>query len=190
MTRLACLALVLTGLAAQASTAATPKWTAKGSITALRLHSITVHGQSCRITTASPSRAILRLYGVGTEAKIACKNGVLRSIDPLHILTPIVSGPPVLPARPPASSAPPGLGGAILLGSSLTSSGEVNSSQSLIGNASIVALTDTSITAGASWPSLTCAITSGSPNAGFQIGDRVSRMDCRNGVLTSITSAS
>jgi hypothetical protein len=190
MTRLAVAALLLTGLVSPTALASTPTWTAKGAITTLRLHSITVHGQTCGITTASPSRATLRLYGVGIEAKIACKNGVLRSIDPLRTLKPIVSGPPVVPAPPTASPASPGLDNAILLGTGIISGGMVTSiAESLIGLGTgsfpITALTDTSITGNGR---LTCAIGSGSPNLGFfQVGDRLSRMDCRNGVLTSIT---
>jgi hypothetical protein len=196
MMRLAVAALVLTGLASPVALATTPTWTAKGAITTLRLQSITVHGQTCQITTASPGRATLRLYSLGTEAKIACTNGVLRAIYPLHTLKPIVSGPPVFPAPPPASPTSPGLDNAILLGQSLISGGMVVSrSESLVAVPSgsgfpITALTDTSITAGSGRSSVTCAIASGSPDLGFfQVGDRLSRMDCRNGGLTSITRA-
>jgi hypothetical protein len=178
MMRLAVAALVLTGLVSPVALATTPKWTAKGAITTLRLHSITVHGQTCRITTASPSRATLRLYSLGTEAKIACKNGVLHAIYPLLSPKPIVIGPPVLPA--PSATAP--------RVTVVSSAGLITGSGS--GGAPISELTDTSITAGFGRINLTCTIGSGSPNlGGFQVGDRVTAMNCKNGVLTSITRA-
>ena len=74
----------MVAIAAQPAVGArSPKWTAEGAITALRMHSITVRGHTCQITAASPGRQTLRLFYVGAEAKIACVQGVLRSIDVL-----------------------------------------------------------------------------------------------------------
>jgi hypothetical protein len=180
--------LLLAGLAAPASLAAAqPTWTAKGSITALKLHSITVHGQTCRITTASPSRATLRLYGVGIEAKIACANGVLHAIDPLH--APTVIKVPGTVYSPPTTS---GSGNSLATAQTIValSSGLISPSSSLTGGTPITALTDSAISAGGGTVSLTCSIGAGSPDLGnLAVGDRIIRMDCKNGVLTSITRA-
>jgi hypothetical protein len=82
--RIGQLALIVLALASQpASGASRERWTAQGIVTALGSRTITVHGATCRITTASPSSATLRLYYVGAEAKIACTKGVLRSISPV-----------------------------------------------------------------------------------------------------------
>lgn len=83
--RVALLSVICIAVAAPAGLGASgTNVTARGAITALRVKSITVHGRTCRITGASPDRATLRLFYVGAEAKIACANGVLRSITSLN----------------------------------------------------------------------------------------------------------
>src|SRR4051812_28180845 len=85
--------MLMLALATQPAFGGTPQWTATGGVTALGKRSITVHGQTCRITTASPPSATLRLYHVGAEARIACKKGILKTISPLRASTvPVQSG--------------------------------------------------------------------------------------------------
>jgi hypothetical protein len=173
MMRLAVAALVLTGLAAPTALATPPKWTAKGAVTTLRLHSITVHGTTCRLTTASPPRSTMRLYYVGAAAKIACAHGILRAIETVPL-------PPVIVTAP-------------LPGASATRTTTTNgplSFETVGGNFAITAL-GTSITVGGGSLMVTCTVGDGSPDvSGFQVGDRLSRMECRNSVLTSITRRS
>ena len=195
VTRLPLLVLLLLGLAAPASLAAAPqpKWTAKGPVTSLSAHTITVNGRKCQITTASPTRATLRLYFVGAGAKIACADGVLRKIDVLSVL-------PGVTIKEPQ----PGAGGSTLTATATGNSTLVLSqsisgnstgttvSRTMLGSFSVTAIGNGSITGGrpGSSPSLTCAVGDGSPDVGgFEVGDPLSRMDCRNGVLTSITRA-
>jgi hypothetical protein len=185
MTRLPFAVLLLAGLAAPAALAATPqpKWTAKGAITALHLHSITVHGQSCRITTASPARLTLRLYYVGAEAKIACADGVLRKIDVLNVLPSVT-----------IKGSQPGTGGGNFgtASVSISQTGVITSTSGAVAFAAvpISAIGNGSITVGTGPVNLTCTIAEGSPDvSGLQVGDRVTSMQCRNGVLTSITRA-
>jgi hypothetical protein len=184
--------LLLAALAAPASLAAAsqPTWTAKGSITALKVHSITVHGQTCRITTASPTRATLRLYFVGASAKIACANGVLRTIDVFKVApASIILAPPNGSGTFTASAT--GNPNLLLTQTFVTlSSGLISSSNSLAGGAPITTLTDTSISAGGGTVSLTCSIGAGSPDlGGLAVGDRITRMICKNGVLMDLTRA-
>jgi hypothetical protein len=185
MSRLAFVVLLVVGLAASAALAATPqlKWTAKGSITALHLHSITVNGKSCRITTASPARLTLRLYYVGAEAKIACADGILRKIDVLNVLPSIK-----------IKSSQPGTGGGNFgtASVSISQTGVITSTSGAVAFAAvpISAIGNGSITVGSGPGTLTCTIGEGSPDiGGLQVGDRVTSMQCRNGVLTSITRA-
>jgi hypothetical protein len=181
--RIALAVLVLVGLSVPAGLAATaPKWTAKGAITKLNTRAITVHGISCRITTASPARATLRLYYVGAEAKIACAGGVLRAIDVLKQLPTIVGKPTTGP--PTTFQAVPG---ATLL-TTVTSGSRA--AELLGGTISITAAGNGSITAGGGTLALTCALGEGSPDiGGLQVGDRLTRMECRNGVLTALIRA-
>jgi hypothetical protein len=186
--RVALVTLALAGLAAPAGLATTtPNWTAKGEVTKLNARTITVNGRSCRITSSSPDRLTLRLYFVGAEVKIACADGVLRAIDVLHPLPAITVGPPTFTRPPPPSSGGPS-GSAIL---TQTISGATTSSASaLVGTTSITALGDGSITAGGGSLMLTCTIGAGSPDiGGLQVGDRLTRLEGRNGVLTSLTRA-
>jgi hypothetical protein len=189
--RTALAALVLSGLTAPAALAATaPKWTAKGAITKLNTRTIAVHGTTCRITSTSPARTTLRLYYVGAEVKVACTNGVLHAIDVLKQLPSVTSTGPqsgggtTLPAIATQS--------AVLM--TQTSQGlsgsSISSSNALVGRFSITAVGGSSITAGRGGLSLTCTLGEGSPDvSGFQVGDTLSDMRCRNGVLTSLTPA-
>jgi hypothetical protein len=184
--------LLLAGLAAPASLAsAQPGWTAKGSITALKLHSITVHGETCRITPTSPGRLTLRLYYVGAEAKIACAGGVLRKIDVLSALPGVTSVGPTHPGSTELHAAATG-NPTLLMTQTTVGNGTGTRSDSLSGNFSVTAIGNGSITAGrpGSSLSLTCSLADGSPEVGgFQAGDALVNMQCRNGVLTSITRA-
>ena len=185
MGRLALAVLVLAGLAVPAGLADTaPKWTAKGHVTKLNTHAITVHGTSCRITSVSPGRATLRLYYVGAEAKIACTAGVLRAIDVLKQLPSVMSQS--VTRTPPTAASSAGVVTAGTQTSSNTSIGTVSASGSA--SFAITAVSSTSISVGPL--SLTCRIGEGSPDiSGLQVGDRLTRMECRNGVLTSLTRA-
>ena len=193
MGRIALAVLVVAGLSVPAGLAATaPKWTAKGVITKLSSRGITVHGTSCRITTASPARATLRLYYVGAEAKVACTGGVLRAIDVLHALQPLTSPGPA-PCRATTlnfvANVSVSLSENRACPSASTSSGFV-SLDVLAGRFPVTALSDTSITAGAGSIGVTCKIGEGSPDiGGLQVDDRLTRMECRNGVLTGLVRA-
>jgi hypothetical protein len=185
MRRLPLAVVILAGLAAPAALAATPqlKWKAKGPITALHLHSITVNGKSCRITTGSPARPTLRLYYVGAEAKIACADGVLRKIDVLNVLPSVT-----------IKGSQPGSGGGNFgtASVSLSQTGVITSTSGAFGFAAvpISAIGNGSITVGTGPGILTCTIGEGSPDvSGLQVGDRITGMQCRNNVLTSITRA-
>lgn len=188
MGRIALAALVLTALAAAAGHAATtPRWTAKGKVSRLNAHTITVHGTSCRITSVSPDRLTLRLYYVGAEVKIACREGVLKAIDVLKQLPSIRSGPPT-PTRPPTGTTPVG---PTLLTQSTSGTTATSSAASLLGGPiSITAIGDGKITAGGGSLTLTCTLGEASPDVGsYEVGTRLTRLECRNGVLTSLTRA-
>jgi hypothetical protein len=115
MKRLVFAALVAAAVTAHAGLAASaPTWTARGKVTALTARAITVHGTTCRITTTvSPSRATLRLYAVGTPARIACANGVLTRIIRVAVTSPSASVDPTpsaidtLPVNHPGTTEPP-----------------------------------------------------------------------------------
>lgn len=190
MTRLAFVALVLTGLVASAASAATPqpKRTAKGLVTALNTRAITVNGRRCEITTASPGRATIRLYFVGASAKIACANGILRAIDVLNASPAITSTEPTHPGSGGDLHASAVGGSGVLM--TQTSVGGTTSSAGMSGSFSVLALGNGSITAGRTIGplSLTCTLGDGSPElGGFQVGDALTNMQCKNGMLTSIT---
>jgi hypothetical protein len=182
--RTALAALVLAAVTTSAGTAATtPKWTAKGPVTKLTARMITVHGTSCRITPASPGHATLRLYYVGAEARIACRNGVLRAIDVLKQLPSITTTGP----QPSVAT----LQAIATTGVALSQTrGATVSLDVLAGQFSITALSPTSITAGRGSISVTCQLADGSPDvASYVVGSALTRLTCRNGVLTSVTPA-
>jgi hypothetical protein len=176
--RIALAAVVLAGLVVPGGLAGTaPKWTANA-------RTITVHGTSCRITTASPARATLRLYYVGAEAKIACAAGVLRAIDVLKQLPSIISQS--VTRTPPTAP----ISGGLVIGQTQASATTTVGTVSAFGSGSfpITAVSSTSISVGPL--SLTCTTGEGSPDiGGLQVGERLTRMECRNGVLTSLTRA-
>jgi hypothetical protein len=181
--------LLLAGLTAPASLAAAPqpKSTAKGEITALNTRAITVSGRKCEITTASPTRATIRLYFVGADAKIACANGILRAIDVLKSLPPVKSTQPTHPAGGSDLHASAIGGSGVSL--SQTTVGGITSSASMSGSFTVLALGNGSITAGRPIGplSLTCTLGDGSPEVGgFEVGDTLSNMQCKNGALTLI----
>jgi hypothetical protein len=161
--RIALTALVVAALTAPAVAATAPRWTAKGAITKLRAHSITVNGKACRITTASPKLG-LHVYFVGSTVKVVCADGVLLEIDLLH------------PAGASGSSS-----------QSSSSSSSSTSSLAIAGDFSITALGNGSISVKGGSSSFTCTIGSGSPDvSGFHVGGHVSKLTCANGVLTSL----
>jgi len=163
---------VLAALTAPLAVAAgTPTWTAKGAITRLSPHSITVHGKTCRITRDSPS---IRVEITGATVRIVCDGGVLFEISRLHPL-------PLLPAGSQSSSSSSS--------SSVSSSSSSSvSSIAIAGDFSITAIGGGSITVkGAGSFQLTCTIGSGSPDtSGLAVGAHVSSMTCKNDVLTSL----
>jgi hypothetical protein len=176
---------VLAGLIVPAGFAATtPSWTAKGAVTKLTARTIVVKGTQCRITTTSPSRATLRLYYVGAEVKIACKDGVLRAIDVLKQL-------PSITVTGPQAGHGTTLQAIATTGVSLSQSrGASVSLDVLTGQFPITALSPTSITAGRGSISVTCQLGDGSPEVGsYAVGSALTRLTCRNGILTSLTPA-
>jgi hypothetical protein len=188
MKRLGLVALVLAGLTATAALAGTPTWSAKGTVTALNRNAITVNGRNCKITTVSPPRSVLRLYFVGAHAKISCAGGILRKIDVLQALPAITTaGPPTYP-KPSTTTSSSTSSSTIV--TSQTIVGLSGSSSGISGTFSITAIGNGSITGGAGRISLTCTIGDGSPETGgLQVGDRLSYMHCKNGVLTDLTRA-
>jgi hypothetical protein len=180
MGRIALVTVVLAGLTASAAVAAQhPRWTAKGKITKLTSRTITVHGKSCRITADSP-KPLLRIYVVGSTVKIVCGDGQLVTIDRLSTTT---NG---APGQSSSSSSVSGSSSA----SSSTSSGSSSSSASalaLAGEFSVTAVGNGSITVRGGSSSYTCKIGTGSPDvSGFHVGARVSKMTCKDDVLTMI----
>jgi hypothetical protein len=188
--RIALATLVLAGLAAPAgAAAATPSWTARGPVTRLNPHSITVSGKSCRVTSASPGRSTLRIIVVGSRVKIECAGGVLLDIDLLHPLPPM-NPVPLTPTTPSTSSSSASSMSLAMTKTESSANGTTVSSTTLTGNFAITGLANGSITAGIDSQSATCRVGDGSPDvSGFRVGDRLSRLDCRDGVLTSLTRA-
>ena len=186
MGRLALTAVVLAGLVVSAEAAAvTPRWTAKGAVSRLNARSITVNGKSCRITPASPGRATLRIFFVGTRVKIECADGVLLDIDVLHQLPPVNVAP--IPTTPPSTSSNVTL---LITQTQSSVNGATVSSTTVAGNFSITALGNGSISAGSGSQTVTCQVGGGSPDVSdYHVGDRLSRLECRNGVLTTLTRA-
>lgn len=170
MGRIALAAAVLAALTAPvALAAATPWWTAKGAITKLSAHSITVHGKSCRITSDSPS---IRVEIVGSTVRIVCDGGVLFEIDRLHLLPPL-----------------PGSQSSTSSSSSSASSSSV-SSTAVAGDFTVTAIGGSITVGGSGSFEVTCTIGSGSPDtSGLGVGSHVSSMTCKNGVLTSLARA-
>ena len=187
MGRLALTAVVLAGLVVSAEAAAvTPRWTAKGAVTRLNARSITVNGKSCRITPASPGRATLRIFFVGTRVKIECADGVLLDIDVLHQLPPINVAP--IPTTPPSTSSNVTL---LITQTQSSVNGATVSSTTVAGNFSITALGNGSISVKSASGkfSFTCTVGTGSPDvSGFHVGGHVSKMTCKDDVLTSIAA--
>jgi hypothetical protein len=169
--RIALAAAVLAALTAPLAVAAgTPRWTARGAITKLGPHSITVHGKTCRITPDSPS---IRAEITGVTVRIVCDGGVLFEIHLLHPL-------PALPGSQSSSSSSSG--------SSTSSSSSSVSSTAIAGDFTVTAVGGGSITVkSAGSYELTCTVGAGSPDtSGLALGAHVSSMTCKNGVLTSL----
>jgi hypothetical protein len=160
MRRVALATALLAAFAAPA-VAGAPRWTAKGAITKLGAHAITVNGKACRITPVSPKLG-LHVYVVGSKVKIVCAGGVLLAIDLLH---------------PSASTG----------SSSSSSSTSTASSLTVAGDLAVTALGGGSISVEANSSTFTCTIGSGSPDvSGFHVGAHLSKLTCADGVLTSL----
>jgi hypothetical protein len=180
MGRLALVVVVVAGLAAPAGLAAhTPRWSAKGAITKLTKRSITVNGKSCQITTDSP-RLGLHVFVVGSTVKIICADGSLLTIDLVR------------PGSVTSASSPGTSGQSVSVSSSSASSTSGSSSAgtsalALAGDFSITALGSGSITVQGGKSSYSCKVGTGSPDVGaFRVGGHVSKMTCKDDVLTMI----
>ena len=160
-------AAVLAGLVPAGALAATaPSVTAKGFVTANGTHAITVAGRTCRITTLSPPRSVLRTYHIGDSAKITCRSGILRTIASLK--PGLVISTTLSPSGTTDITAVPGAGGQM----------------------TVTALTYSTITFGAGGTKLTCTIGVATPDiSGLQVGNELQTVSCSNGVLTSFTPA-
>jgi hypothetical protein len=163
--------VVLAGLTAPAGLAAQhPRWTAKGKLARMNSHAITVDGKSCRITSTS-ARPAIKVFLVGSTVKIVCADGVLLEIDLLR--------PPVNHTGPSSSS----------VTSSSSSSSSSSSALALAGDFSITALGSGSISVRAGSSTFTCAIGAGSPDVStYRVGGHVSKMTCKDEVLTAIAA--
>jgi hypothetical protein len=168
--------------------AAAPPWTSQGTVTALHKHSITVHGHTCRLEGAFGDLVAYR-WAVGDGAKIVCSKGVLRKIAvlPLPAITITTPSPPTRPA--PTTTAPAGVTGVTLsVGSLGFVSGTGSLTVSAISADSItIALPITPPPGSTLQSSYTCSIGPSSPPTGLQVGDRVTRFSCSNGVLTELS---
>jgi hypothetical protein len=186
--RIALTALVLAGLAAPPGLAASaPKWTAKGAITKLNKRAITVGGKSCRITSDSPKPA-LHVYFVGSTVKIACADGVLLTINLLHPLPLPTNGTPGTPGQSVTTSSSSSSSTSVSSSSSSsTSTSSSNSALAIAGDFTVTALGDGKISVASGKYSFTCSVGSGSPDvSGFKVGSHVSKMTCKDDVLTTI----
>jgi hypothetical protein len=188
--RIALTALVLAGLAAPPGLAAhTPRWTAKGAITKLNTHAITVDGKSCRITSDSPKPA-LHVYFVGSTVKIVCADGVLLTIDLLHPLTLPSPGAPGTSGQSVTSSSSSSSSTSVSSSSSTsTSTSSSNSALAIAGDFTVTALGNGKISVASGKYSFTCAIGTGSPDvSAFHVGSHVSKLTCKNDVLATIAA--
>ena len=157
-----------------------------GTISVLKLKTITVHGKGkleCRLATTSPR---LRGFALGTNAKITCVRGVLATIKKLAVTT------------TPAGTLQPG-GSGVKQEDTITvtpdkgggtvgpfGQARAKTGLSVVGTSTITALGGGSITFAGS---LTCTVNASSPSvAGFHVGERVD-YQCANGVLTKISAA-
>ena len=172
MGRIALVAVVLAGLTAPAGLAVHhPRWTAKGKLARLSSHAITVDGKSCRITSTS-ARPAIKIFLVGSTVKIVCADGVLLTIDLL---------------RPPAGQTAPSSSSSVT--SSSSSSNSSSSALAIAGDFSITALGSGSISVKGGSSSFTCTIGTGSPDvSGYRVGGHVSKMTCKDDVLTAIAA--
>jgi hypothetical protein len=184
---------VLAGLAAPPGLAGhAPKWMAKGAITKLNRHAITVDGRSCRITSDSPKPS-LHVYLVGSTVKIVCADGELITIDVLHPLTipsvgtPGKAGQSVTVTSNSSSSSTGSSSSSSSSSSTSTSSSE--SALAIAGDFSVTTIGNGSMTVGSGSGrfSFTCSIGTGSPDvSAFHAGSHVSKMTCKNDVLATI----
>ena len=185
MGRIALVGVVLAAVTVPAGMAAhAPRWTAKGAITKLNKHAITVNGKSCEITTGSPKLG-LRVFVLGSTVKIVCADGVLLTIDLLHRAT----GTPGQPGSTASASVTSSANGS---STSVSSSANGSSSSSasalaIAGDFSITAIGNGSISVKGSSSTFTCTIGAGSPDvSAFHVGGHVSKMTCKDDVLSTI----
>ena len=188
MGRIALVALALAGLTGPIALATSPPhWTAKGKLTKLTHRTITVNGKSCRITPASPDRAALRIFVVGGVVKIECADGVLAEIDLLHPST--ASGGAAGSSSSNQSTSGQSVSSSASSSSSSSSNGASSSATALAGSFPITAVGNGSITVSAPYvTSVTCKSGGGSPDlTGLKVGDVVTKMTCKDGILTGLT---
>ena len=173
-------ALVIAGLVVSvAISSAGRKWTATGTVKTLSAHSITVARTTCRITSASPAKSVLRLYYVGVTAKIACVHGVLRAIAPAAISQGIsVTGNAACSGSTLSFSANSAVSLSHTNGCTFTS-------DVLSGRFAVLNFTGASVLAGSGSISLMCTIGSDSPStSALAAGVQLTQLTCRDGFLT------
>src|SRR5581483_8391045 len=182
MGRLVLVVVVVAALATPAGLAAhLPRWTAKGAITKLTKRSIIVNGKSCQISTGSPKLG-LHVFVVGSTVKIVCADGSLLTIDLVR------------PGTVTSSSSQGTSGQSVTVSTSSVSSSSGSSSASasalaLAGDFSVTALGNGSITVQGGKSTYSCKIGTGSPDVGaFHVGGHVSKMTCKDDVLTMIAA--
>jgi hypothetical protein len=168
---------------------AAPPWTAQGTVTALHKHSITVHGHTCRLEGEFGDFVAYR-WAVGDGAKIVCSKGILRKITVLPLPSVTVSTPSPTP-RPPATTTPTGAGSFSIsasgTGGFISAGGAGMTVSAISGDSITVAMPFTPQPGTPLQSSYTCGIGPSSPPTGLQVGDRVTRITCSNGVLTELT---
>ena len=144
--------------------------TSLGRIVALSPTRIVIEGSgdlSCRIGPASPPAS--QAFAIGRHVVISCRNGILTGIRRAAATTP----EPSMSSSERAHS---------------SSSGRPSASAVLVGeNVPITALTATSITVEAGSVTVICKVAASSPEiVGYRAGDRITRLECRDGLLTRI----
>jgi hypothetical protein len=171
-------ALVLAAaLAAVAAAPAAADRGRSGKIVYLSAKRVTIHGPhsaTCRIGTSSVRLTIG--FFVGNRVVLTCRHGLLTGIRHL--------GAGAAGATTTTSSS------AVATATSSVAGGNNTAVAASGSGVPILAISPTSITIRASGLTLTCAVGHGSPDlAGFEAGDRLSRFECRSGVLTGIARA-
>ena len=172
MRRLLPLLVALPAIAAPAAAAETT--TSSGRITTLTPSRIAIAGSrlvSCRIGPDSPP--LTQGFAVGRQVVISCREGLLTGIRPAALAPVPAPGPATTVSSASAHS---------------SASGRPVTSTDLVGkNVTITALDPTSITVAAGSVQVSCRLAAASPSlTGYRAGERVARVECQNGRLTTI----